>query len=413
MEWSRDGGELADVVRRQTQACLSVYREDPSRITQDANNELRIREGGYRDRQLIELLQNAVDAGGRRIEVRLADDTLYVANDGKPFDARGIEALMASDLSTKTDAHVDHIGRFGIGFKSVLAISPGPRVYSRSVSFTFDAGTARRRIEGAGFNSPSYPTMRVAEVVDPRVDKRGDKHLQDLMTWAATIVCLPLVSGAGDDLEVKIREMPGQFLLFSPRVDWARLYITGARQEVDRMLTRVAMSPWQVRLSENGERDDWLVLSTRHRPSARARAAAGRLADRETVPVSWALPLERLGGLGAFWTYFPTEALTTLSGLVNAPWQVSDDRLNLLETRFNHELLTEVLPKLLTDNLDKIHSPENPTRVLDLLPARGRESRSWADEVVNEPMVSAARSSACLPDLNGRLSLDPPTGSGS
>ena len=46
LDWSRGDGPLAGVVLEQTEACLAVYRKDPSRIVQDANNELRIAEGG-------------------------------------------------------------------------------------------------------------------------------------------------------------------------------------------------------------------------------------------------------------------------------------------------------------------------------------------------------------------------------
>src|SRR3954454_10745583 len=96
---------LAAIVRDQTEACLAVYREDSSRIEQDANNELRISQGGYGQRQLHELLQNGIDAarndGGSRLEVVLTDTALYVANDGAPFSEAGVQAIMASDLSRK------------------------------------------------------------------------------------------------------------------------------------------------------------------------------------------------------------------------------------------------------------------------------------------------------------------------
>ncbi len=135
------------VVEAQTAVCLKVYAEDPSRVLQDANNERRISEGGYSARQLEELLQNAVDAarrGGERVEALLTEETLYVANDGEPFDEAGVRSVMASDISTKDD---EQIGKFGIGFKSVLAVSDYPKVFSRSVSFGFDKAWAAETLK--------------------------------------------------------------------------------------------------------------------------------------------------------------------------------------------------------------------------------------------------------------------------
>ena len=36
----------------------------------------------------------------------------------------------------------DEIGRFGLGFKSVLAVTDAPQVFSRSVSFEFNSSEA-------------------------------------------------------------------------------------------------------------------------------------------------------------------------------------------------------------------------------------------------------------------------------
>ena len=169
--WERGADGLAKVVWEQTDVCLKVYAEDPSRVLQDANNERRISEGGYATRQLEELLQNAVDAarkGGDRVEVLLTKDTLYVANDGEPFDERGLRAVMASDISSKDD---DKIGKFGIGFKSVLAVSTSPRVFSRTVSFGFDKAWATETLKDEGYEFAQYPTMRLGEIAGP--DRRG------------------------------------------------------------------------------------------------------------------------------------------------------------------------------------------------------------------------------------------------
>lgn len=404
MDWAREDSGLAAVVEEQTAACLAVYREDPSRVEQDANNELRIAEGGYRDRQLYELLQNAVDAAARengsRIEVHLSNSALYIANDGAPFDAGGVRAIMASDLSAKED---DRIGRFGIGFKSVLAVTAEPHVLSRTVSLVFDRSWSEKVIRSAGHDAPRYPTMRLARTVDPVHLAAGDTVLTALMTWASTVVQLPLV-GQHARLSKELRSFPAQFLLFSPHVTTVRLVdSTGAGAPVRRVIERRSLPAGDVTIVDSGRETRWTVLSAEHQLSGDVRREAGRIAGRKSVRVSWAISRPPSQGLGAFWAYFPTNTETTLAGIVNAPWQLSDDRTNLLDSALNRELIARRLPELLAHNVERLHDVENPGALLDVLPARGREQRSWADGVVNEPIYTRLRQTSSLPDWHGAL----------
>ena len=88
--WERSPtSELAMFVRREVNAHLDTYELNPTRVTEDARHESSILEAAYRQRQLIELVQNGADAigdsVGGRIEAILTSDTLYVANTGEPL----------------------------------------------------------------------------------------------------------------------------------------------------------------------------------------------------------------------------------------------------------------------------------------------------------------------------------------
>jgi hypothetical protein len=121
-------------------AVLDAWRSSPTRYREDANVEEDYALGGYRDRLVIELAQNAADAARAagvpgRILFKVADDGLVVANTGAPIDLAGVQSMAAMRASAKgSDATV---GRFGVGFAAVLAITDAPAIASRDVGVRF------------------------------------------------------------------------------------------------------------------------------------------------------------------------------------------------------------------------------------------------------------------------------------
>ena len=58
---------------------------------------------------------------------------LYCSDNGAPIDVNGARALLFSHMSSRRGT--DEIGRFGLGFKSVLGVTDAPEFFSRSGSF--------------------------------------------------------------------------------------------------------------------------------------------------------------------------------------------------------------------------------------------------------------------------------------
>lgn len=383
--------------------CVRVYREDPNRVEEDAGKERGIAEGGYGRKQIQELVQNAADAlqgAPGRIQVELTEDALYVANEGRPFVDTGVRALLYTHLSNKTGTE---IGRFGLGFKSISGISDNPQIFSRSVSFEFNRSQSAEYLStelDRHYRPSDVPSLRLAWTLDPTAEFRADPVLAELSLWAVTMVKVPLKEGAVPQLSQEIENFDESFNLFAPHVRILDL--------VDRttgLSRRFAASKRGSRITlttQDGERE-WLVVSAEHRPSAQALESAGQAARRESVTVSWALPLSGAVGVGQLSAFFPVKSDTTLSGRINAPWKLSDDRINVIECLFNLEILEAVVPKLVVAARADLITDGAYGRYIDILPARGKEARSWADRVLNEPVFRALRDSRCLPDLDGQL----------
>jgi len=109
----------------------AAWADSPARFREDANAEEELVRGAYRDRVLVELAQNAVDAGGSdgtRVRLEIWPDRLVVANTGAPLDAAGVESM--STLRASAKRFDEQVGRFGVGFAAVLTLTDTPQVVS-------------------------------------------------------------------------------------------------------------------------------------------------------------------------------------------------------------------------------------------------------------------------------------------
>lgn len=405
MDWSGLESPLAKEVLAAGDRALAAYAENPTLLHEHVNIERATAEGGYERRQLFELIQNGADAllespdrnMRGRIEVVLTDEALYCANEGEPFNLAGLTALLHSHLSPKRGFE---IGRFGLGFKSVLAVTDQPAVISRSISFEFDPHRSKRRIQDAVKGAELFPVLRLAEPIDPFAHSNGDDVLEQLMTWATTIVKLPRTREAAhlaDDLE----DFPAGFLLFSPHV--GRVRLSSTETGLDREIRMVHDLDGVIELADGPTVRRWRTISTVHRLSPHALAGAGEFSEREEVPIHWAVPVEHTAARGHFWAFFPTHYETTLSGVLNAPWKTQEDRQNLLEGDFNEELI-DAAASMIVSHCSILSTPDDPALHLDKFPARGRESPNWADQRLTDRVYDAATDlGRCLPDLEGVL----------
>ncbi|WP_062378863.1 sacsin N-terminal ATP-binding-like domain-containing protein [Demequina pelophila] len=417
--WEPDLG-LSDEIEAQFGRAIAAYRANPNLITEHARHEESIRTGGYANRTLLELVQNAADAmageaSGGRVEIVLDPEkaTLYCANEGRPFSKQGIIAIEHAHLSAKRG---DEIGRFGLGFKSVLAVTGRPQVFSRSVSFEFNSPVARSAVTSIIGAHESLPALRTATAVDAGREFGNDGTLRDLATWATTIIKLPDVTNIGR-LKHDIESFDSEFLLFVTAVREIRLRVLGAvgfdvrhvSKPLGHDMFRIERSEYHADSGRDAEIDadgaEWIVKDTMHRPSADARREVGETVSREAVKVTVAVPVRHAERrLGEFWSYFPLQDRTTASALFNAPWSVNDDRTTLLHNDYNREIL-ETVSGLFVEALTALGTADDPASHLDYLPARGRESRSFGDDVLCDRVPRIAATRKMVPDAGGRLHL--------
>jgi superfamily II DNA or RNA helicase len=393
------------IEKRRTQ-CIGAYRADPLLVKEHASIERSTAQGGYGRRQIYELVQNGADAilgtEGTRIVVLLTKEALYCANEGAPINTHGIDSILHSSMSAKRSSE---IGRFGLGFKSVLGVTSRPQFLSRVASFGFDEMLARTEILKVVPDAHETPVLRLAFSLNVNDECEKDSNLARFMEWATSVVRLPLLPDALAPLQEDIQSFPAEFLLFCNHVQILELEdrVGGCTREID-----IASFANDLVLEETNpgqklaKKSRWRIFSRQHRPSPVAKKDAGELSGREIVPITWAVPLEGRPGTGHFWAFFPTEYETTLSGILNAPWKTNEDRQNLLRGEFNNELLTSAA-ELVIESLQELTPANQPGAVLDYLPSRLKEEKQWADTLINEKVYLLAAQSRCLPDQDGIL----------
>ncbi|WP_405894102.1 DEAD/DEAH box helicase family protein [Streptomyces sp. NBC_00104] len=426
---------VIDTVIRQSSTVLKTYQVDPGLVQEHANGERRITQGGYGERQLLELVQNAADeiaaSPGGKLHVVLTETHLYCANEGTPVTPEGAETILRMSVSRKRGGQ---IGRFGVGVKSVLSVSDSPQFFSGNGAFGFgfdrdwSAAEIAKAIGRQGDLELETPVLRMARPLDVEQERADDNVLDKLLRWATTVVRLPLIRGAAERLGRDIsgyrsrsgREteaFPAHFQLFSSHVGQVLLHdertMPPARREISVEPKGIHRTLKEVARGAKQTTEQWKVFSVAHSPTDAVSDSAGELHNRPVLEISWAVPeyTVRNGlyttpvGRGSFWAFFPTKYVVSLTGILNAPWKTNEDRQHLLDgSPFNWELL-QVAARLVVDTLPQLVPAEDPAAYLPLLPGRTKEKANWADEYFLRQFWEMAAQRPSLPDQNGELQV--------
>lgn len=263
---------------------LQGWAASPVRFREDANAEEDYALGSYRDRLVVELAQNAADAARRAgvpgrllLAVRELEGRalLVSANTGAQLTAGGVQSLATLRASAKRDE--DAVGRFGVGFSAVLAVTDEPAVVSRAGGVRFSAADTRALVAERAAAAPG-----LAEEL-----ARRDGHVPVLrLPFPAqgvppvgydTAVLLPLRDAAAEDLVVRLLGEVGDALL---------LALPGLAEVVvelpDRPAVRVTDAASRWRLVRRDGRFDAHLLADR--PTEERRRSAWSLV--------WALPVD-------------------------------------------------------------------------------------------------------------------------
>lgn len=134
---------------------------------------------------ILELIQNAEDAlaqrparwnGSRAISFNLLKPRIRIEHQGRPFNGKDVKGITVTLSSTKQD-DLTQIGKFGVGFKSVFAITNRPRIHSGREDFDIRDFVLPSRIP------PLTDRHRDATVFVLPFNEAGKRYHPELARW--------------------------------------------------------------------------------------------------------------------------------------------------------------------------------------------------------------------------------------
>ncbi len=286
---------------------------------------------------IFEILQNAEDAGATQIRFTLDKHELTIEHDGKPFTENDVEAITGIGITEKrTD--LNQIGQFGIGFKSVFAVTDAPRIHSDPFSF-------------------EIRDFIIPEPIEPEVSEPGTRFR------------LPFVhnfrspSDIYSHVHTTLTGLDPSVLLFLTslqRIDWKTPDGSGfLHKESHLRSTQAAVQEITTDTSEGTH--SFLRLDRALPDRAPLRVAMALSLDAQKQPVVY--PRARLC------VFFPTAIRTETGFLLHAPFRTTPNRETVPFDHPDNQRLLDQVSTLVADSLGTLKSLNLLTpRTLSLFP---------------------------------------------
>lgn len=302
-----------------------------------ATMEMYIAES-YTGRSLIELLQNADDAGATRFIVQAIDTSTFIAaNDGRVFNSDDFTSLCRSGASTKKRKS-NTIGFRGIGFKAVVNYAETVHVISGDYQFTF----SRKKTVSLLPSDIRVPLERIPHIYSETL---YENHIERLAQQGfKTIFIFETVS---NKLEQEIQEFSSDCLLFLNHISVVEFVSSGRTQIIESIKTENEHGTLCCLNTKNAQ-TEWLVIKSENKS-----ALAFKWVNGKTVPCSRDEAVAH--------SFLPTQEYLTIPMKVNGDFstepsrtRISCDEETMIAVSSCAEIITSLLGRMLHSGNDKI-----------------------------------------------------------
>jgi len=270
---------------------------------------------------IYEILQNAEDEGAKEVRFELLEDRLDVYHNGKDFDLEDIDGVTGIGISKKKD-DLNLIGKFGVGFKSVFAVTETPYIFSGEYK------------------------IKIEDFVTPSVVSNSDKI-------NATLVRLPFNHKFRSSEEVfmliakKIENIGLRTLLFLKNIEeikWQTPSSSGHYLKSSESLQKIPNTR-RVTIISSSVTEEYIVIGKpisiegiklKEGIELRVEVAYKLGKDQNGKEIIVQEPDSKLI------VFFPTEKVTYLNFVIQGPYKTTPNRENIpLEDKQNKAILEE------------------------------------------------------------------------
>jgi hypothetical protein len=331
-------------IEKLIQSNLKTYRDNSDRFIADYNRELELTKE-YNGRQLLELLQNADDAGSN--EVYFLWDRyrtkLIISNKGEPFTSDGIKSLMLANLTTKTK--ISYIGNKGLGFRSILNWAENIMILSNNCKISFSENIAYnvfntrlnlsesdkkklRKERNLTQLTVPFPVLGVPEIIQ-----------SDTFSDWTTQIEISYRKEFESDIELQIAEIKEEILLFlnciqkiSIRINdvESRTIILNSKktEKGNYIVTEIQDKKWKVFSRENQLPEEFQDKTKNEKQSYNLKVAF-----QEDLSDTY----------GKLFNFFPTQLSISLPCIIHGTFELNSSRNHLNESKKNEYILKELV----------------------------------------------------------------------
>lgn len=266
---------------------------------------------------IFELLQNADDQEAKRVQFKLLPDRTEFFHWGKPFKQGDVERITRLGDSDKPN-EIHKIGSFGVGFKSVFAVTDRPEVYCRlnNQPFAF-----------------AIEELIVPVALPPAMDQREE-----------TLFLLPYSQNESVDRSseaaAQLIKTGPEVLMFLNQIEeliWEDSKGNGERYRCTRGADGISIFD-RTEIGAGKSKDGPTAYRLFRQP---VTLPDGRPSD---VCLAFRLNADGKvvgeGGPAKLWVYFETEEQIGFRFRVHGPFKLTDNRANIMRNEtFNRELI--------------------------------------------------------------------------
>ena len=325
---------------------------------------------------IYELLQNAEDEGAKEILFELFEDRLDVYHNGKDFDLQDIDGVTGIGTSKKKD-DLNVIGKFGVGFKSVFAITQTPYIFS---------GEYQIRIEDFVIPVPTNSEEKIKNTLIRLPFNHKFRSPKDVF----------------DITKKKIENLELTILLFLKNIEEVRWETPSSNGHYLKETKIIQEKPRvkRVTLISTNTTEEYLVIE---RPI--------RIEDKNLiVEVAFKLGKDEKGKEiiisepnSKLVVFFPTEKVTFLNFLIQGPFKTTPNRENIPLEDEQNKIILEEIGNLVSESLNIIKNLGYlDSNFLSILPISSKTAKSdKIYSVIYEKVKQKFISEELLPTSDG------------